>query len=156
MGDQEGKPSEGVMLVMSKSELGGLRHEFPQYRQIWKKEAERRRHNCEHLLEQFVEGRLYKELAITTIQRQAQHFLEQKRRRKVAPPSHSARNIDVGTRASNGGMLSHLNKMVAASAGYPLGASRPSSSAKGDFGALHEKVQAQGKQLQQALEGIHT
>jgi len=146
--DQENRPSDGTMLVMSKSELNHICEEFPQYKEIWEAEAERRRRDCERLLKKLTQPRSYKDLAATTIQRFVRQFFRQKRLRQLDAECSLQKRPQKGR-----SMFSHLNQLRAANADVPVGASRPGSG-KDEIGALRKEIQAHGRQLEQALEGI--
>jgi hypothetical protein len=150
--DPEDRPSDGVMLVMSKSELENLLNEFPHYQAIWKEQADRRAHLRKCLCKRMNQGRHYKDLAATTIQRRLLFYQQVKRSRKVATPSNDGEwNDETGAHASAFG---HLHQLRAANSCRSMCAPKPGS-VQTDLGALHHEVQMQGKQLQQALEGIN-
>jgi len=164
--DQEGKPSEGVALVMTKGKLESLCYEFPHYKEIWMKEANRRERYREHLFSNLTQGRQYKDLAVTSIQKRVRQYMQQKRRRPAAAlmdGSSEENNLELQPiRCDNhkkGSMLLKLNQLRAANVAVPIGAPKldreRSDRERSELGVLHQEVQAHGKQLEQALEGIN-
>jgi len=162
--DQNDDPCDGVTLVMSKSKLDDICNEFPQYKAIWEGEAKQRERHRERLLSRLTQGRPYKELAVTSIQKHVRQYLQQKRRSQSAPSldgtahlSFEESNDSLKSTPQKSSMLVLRNQLRAATASVPIGATgapKPGSETS-DLGALREQVQAHGKQLEQALEGIN-